>query len=249
MSGRSVFSKPLIHQPPGAHQPIRLAIIRALRSVIRALPGSLRNAPRLKAFGQRLETGELWRTDIMAWRVLRGRQMGMKIGNDCRLYSLNIASEAELVEIGDGVIVSGEVMFVTHDGAVFTALEKFPSVNGNYGRIRIGNRCFLGLRAIIMPGVELGDNCVVAAGAVVTDSFGPNSVIAGNPAKYICPTSIYLELKKHSPATVYDVEHPFPLKLPPEKLLAQMAKVALKSPRRRDVTTPVGPRPGAGAAS
>jgi acetyltransferase-like isoleucine patch superfamily enzyme len=240
---RSAFAKPLVHQPPGAYEPLRLVIVRVLRTIIGWLPRSIRVKAGVSAFSERLENAELWRTDVMAWRVSRARKMGMKVGKACRLYSLNVASEAELVEIGDEVIVSGEVMFVTHDGAVFTALEKFPSVNGNYGRIRIGNRCFLGLRAIIMPGVELGENCVVAAGAVVSDSFGPNSVIAGNPAKYVCPTSMYLELKRHSPATIYNSEYPFPLKLPVELLIARMTQVAFKPPRRREPDNPATPRP------
>jgi len=243
VSIRSAFAKPLVHQPPGVHQPFRLAVVRMLRSAIAALPKSIQLSPRVSAFSRRLENADLWRTDVMAWRVFRARQMGMKVGDKCRLYSLNVASEAELVEIGDEVIVSGEVMFVTHDGAVFTALDKFPNVNGHYGRIRIGNRCFLGLRAIIMPGVELGENCVVAAGAVVMDSFAPNSVIAGNPAKYVCPTSIYLELKRHSPATIYNSEYPFPLKLPAELLVPRMTEVAFKRPRRRDADHPATPRP------
>jgi acetyltransferase-like isoleucine patch superfamily enzyme len=241
---RSPFARPLVHQPPGAHQPVRLWAIRALRAIVDCLPPTWRSSGRVAAFADRLEIAELWRADIMAWRVQRGRQMGMKIGTGCRFYSLNIAAEAELVEIGNGVIVSGDVMFVTHDGAVFTALERFPNVNCHYGRIRVGNDCFLGIRAIIMPGVELGHNCVVAAGAVVMDSFAPNSVIAGNPAKYVCPTSIYLELKRHSPGTVYDAEHPFPLKLPAELLVPLMAEVPFKTPRPRDtsVTAPRAPK-------
>jgi acetyltransferase-like isoleucine patch superfamily enzyme len=237
---RSSFAKPLVHQPPGVHEPFRLFVIRVCRAVLNVVPKTwVKSSPRLTSLAERLEMGDLWRTDVMAWRLRRARQMGIKVGERCRLYSLNVVSEAELVEIGDGVIVSGEVMFVTHDGAVFTALEKFPEVNGCYGRIRIGNDCFLGIRAIIMPGVELGDNCVVAGGAVVMDSFGPNSVIAGNPAKYVCPTSIYLELKRHSPATIYDGEYPFPLKLPPELLASRMAGVPFKAPRPREGTPPV----------
>jgi hypothetical protein len=158
----------------------------------------------------------------------------MKVGHSCRLYSLNVSSEAELVELGDNVIVSGDVRFVTHDGAIFTALEKFPAVNGSYGRIRIGNRCFIGLGAIIMPGVELGDNCIVAAGAVVTDSFAANAVIAGNPATFVCPTSMYLELKRHNPGTIYDERFAFPLKMPPDLLRDKMEDVAFRPTRRRD---------------
>ncbi|MCC5895080.1 MAG: sugar O-acetyltransferase [Alkalibacterium sp.] len=55
-----------------------------------------------------------------------------------------------------------------------------------FGRpITIGNNCWVGTNATIIGGVTLGDNCVVAAGAVVTKSFPDNVVIAGVPAQVI----------------------------------------------------------------
>ena len=241
---RSVFAKPLVHQPPEIHEPSRLLMIRALSAAIRLLPDQWRKeGSRLADLAERLELADLRRTDGLAYRVRRARQMGATVGEGCRLYSLHIASEAELVELGDNVIVSGEVIFITHDGSVYTALEKFPGVNGHYGRIRIGNNCFIGMRATIMPGVELGERCVVAAGAVVMDSFPANSVVAGNPATYVCPTSIYMDIKRHSPATMYDAAYGFPLKMPPELLAARMADVPFKMPRRR--TNGIAVRPTA----
>lgn len=51
--------------------------------------------------------------------------------------------------------------------------------------IVIGNDCWIGTRAIIMPGVHLGDHCIVGSGAVVTKSFPEYAIIAGVPAKII----------------------------------------------------------------
>jgi acetyltransferase-like isoleucine patch superfamily enzyme len=51
--------------------------------------------------------------------------------------------------------------------------------------VRIGKRCWLGANAVILPGVELGDDVVVGAGAVVTKSFPTGTVLAGVPAKAI----------------------------------------------------------------
>lgn len=50
---------------------------------------------------------------------------------------------------------------------------------------RIGQNCFIGANAIIMPGVTVGDNSIVAAGAVVTKDVEPRSIVAGNPAVII----------------------------------------------------------------
>lgn len=51
--------------------------------------------------------------------------------------------------------------------------------------IVIGNDCWIGTRVIILPGVTLGDHCIVAAGAVVTHSFPVNSILGGVPAKLL----------------------------------------------------------------
>jgi acetyltransferase-like isoleucine patch superfamily enzyme len=46
----------------------------------------------------------------------------------------------------------------------------------------VGENCFIGGRSMILPGVEIGDNSIVAAGAIVTKSVPPRSIVAGNPA-------------------------------------------------------------------
>lgn len=50
---------------------------------------------------------------------------------------------------------------------------------------RIGRNCFIGGRSLILPGVTIGDSCIVGAGSVVTRDVPPNSIVAGNPAKVI----------------------------------------------------------------
>lgn len=49
----------------------------------------------------------------------------------------------------------------------------------------IGRRCFIGARAIILPGVTIGDGSIVGAGAVVTGDVPTSSLVAGNPARII----------------------------------------------------------------
>ncbi len=51
--------------------------------------------------------------------------------------------------------------------------------------VTIGNDVWIGRRAMILPGVEIGDGAIVAAGAVVTRSMPPYSIIGGVPAKVI----------------------------------------------------------------
>lgn len=84
------------------------------------------------------------------------------------------------IEIGDGCLFSFGVGIISSNhepGNLNESVKDAP--------VRIGNNCWLGKNAIILPGVELGDRCVVAAGAVVTRSFPPDTVLAGVPARAI----------------------------------------------------------------
>jgi len=53
------------------------------------------------------------------------------------------------------------------------------------GDVVIGNRVWIGYRAIILPGITIGDGAVVGAGAVVTEDVEPFAIVAGNPARKI----------------------------------------------------------------
>ena len=111
------------------------------------------------------------------------RKAGAKIGKNCHIYSNILTSESFLIEIGDNVTVSSEVIFVTHDNSVIKIDPTKPNL---FGRITVGNNCFLGQRSTLLYGVTLADNIIVAAGSVVTKSFDEsNIIIGGNPARKI----------------------------------------------------------------
>ena len=97
--------------------------------------------------------------------------------------------EPYLVEIKDNVTISYDVSVITHDNAPIKVIEGATDI---VGKIVIGNNCFIGARAILLPGVSLADNTIVAAGSVVANSITqPGVVVAGNPARIICTTEDY----------------------------------------------------------
>jgi acetyltransferase-like isoleucine patch superfamily enzyme len=49
----------------------------------------------------------------------------------------------------------------------------------------IGSKCFLGAHAIILPGIKIGDSCIIGSGSVVTRDVPSHTMVAGNPAKII----------------------------------------------------------------
>lgn len=91
-----------------------------------------------------------------------------------------------LIEVGDNVVFAPQVYLLAHDTSSKKLVEYVK-----IGKIKIGNNCFIGARAFIMPGVEIGDNTVIGAGSLVTKSFPANVVIGGNPAKIISSLEEY----------------------------------------------------------
>ena len=100
------------------------------------------------------------------------------------------------IVIGKDVVISREVMLLTHDYSVETALHAINEgteerkLHINNG-ITIGNNSFIGARASLLPGSKIGENCIVGACAVVKGEIPNNSIVVGNPARIINKTSDY----------------------------------------------------------
>lgn len=106
------------------------------------------------------------------------------IGNN-NYFNRNLMIDAcGLVEIGNNNMFGPDV-YITDSNHVY-GMGIDPHDNPmSKGTVRIGNCCWIGAKAVILKDVQLGDYCVVAAGAIVTKSFPPGSLVGGVPARLL----------------------------------------------------------------
>lgn len=124
-------------------------------------------------------------------KVLKSR--GVKIGRESQWFSESMPSKAEanMISIGDYTNIGMRVIFLTHDGAIGTHINRNPKfIEKNIhvtkmGKISVGNHVFIGDSSIILPSVTIGDFSIIAAGSVVTKNVPGWEVWGGVPAKFI----------------------------------------------------------------
>lgn len=127
------------------------------------------------------------------WFAKQGIELGGGTGwiNICSNIAKN---EPHLISIGNNTTIGGEVEFVTHDNSISKVI---PGTSDLFGKIYIGENCFIGARSVILYGVTIADNVIIAAGSVVTKSINESNVIvAGNPAKIISTWDKFAEKSK-----------------------------------------------------
>ena len=132
-------------------------------------------------------------------RVFAIRSLGVDIGTGCRILSDIATTEPWLISIGDRVTISSGVTFVTHDGSGWLYRDE-RGRRFRFAPIRVGSDVFIGAGVTVLPGVSIGDRCVVGAGTVVTASVPAESVVAGVPARPIKAWPEFHAALSHWPA-------------------------------------------------
>lgn len=108
------------------------------------------------------------------------------------------------IEVQNRCVISEQVVLLTHD----FSLDRYAELHNLLGDsslelfkespVVISEYAFIGIRAVILPGVTVGTGSIVGAGSVVTKDVPPGTVVAGNPAREVTTTSEYWERRNKS---------------------------------------------------
>ena len=109
----------------------------------------------------------------------------IRIGNNVGIGEFAYLGGGGGLEIGDDCII-GQYFSCHPENHNYAKPDELIRHQGVERKgIKIGKNCWIGSKVTILDGVTIGDNCVIAAGAVVTKSMPSNSVIGGVPARVL----------------------------------------------------------------
>ena len=134
-------------------------------------------------------------------RAIMSEIIGKPVDETFRLFPPFYTDCGKNITIGKNVFINSGCHFqdqggvTIEDGCLIGAQVEFATINhgqdpahrtdNHFAPIHLGKRVWIGSHATILPGVTIGDNSIVAAGAVVTKEVPPNVIVAGVPARII----------------------------------------------------------------
>lgn len=113
-------------------------------------------------------------------RVSYLRLMGVRIGKKCFI------SKDARIDVGRGEVTIGSNVSIA-GGSYILSHAALRRRDGTAKETRIEDNVLVFVNAVIFPGVTVGKNSIVSAGAVVTKDVPPNVTVMGNPARVIWP--------------------------------------------------------------
>ena len=151
---------------------------------------------------------KICRPDGFAWAEYLRRHLGLySMGDDCCIQ-LNVSiTDPKYTRLGNHVHLTGCTIF-GHDGSVNMIKNAFGISVDSVGKVDIRDNVFVGHQAIIMPGVTIGPNAIVAAGALVNRDVPPGVIVGGIPARQIGTLEEYISRKQEEMKQLPWRDHP-----------------------------------------
>jgi len=137
-------------------------------------------------------------SNIEASLVFEQASARISIGSRTHIGGGTLLAAASSIEVGDDVLIAFEALIMDHNSHSLRFAERRHDVRDwiagkkdwssvAMAPVKISDKAWIGVRAIILKGVTIGEGAVVGAGSLVTGDVPPWTIVGGNPAKIIRP--------------------------------------------------------------
>ncbi len=141
-------------------------------------------------FGKSLTTGYWCRFEV--YPKGNDNRIHLKLGDNIRINDFVHICAIDNVEIGNNCLFASHVYISDNSHGVYSGGERdsSPDIAPDHREyitapVKIGKNCWLGEGVIVMPGVIIGDGCVIGAHSIVNKSIPAASIAVGSPAKVV----------------------------------------------------------------
>ena len=142
--------------------------------------------------GERLTLGKYCRFEVFPHLMVGGEGYKIVIGKNVQINDNVHICAMQSIKIGDNVLMASNIYISDNSHGSYKGDEQdsspdTPPTDRQYrtAPVVIGKNCWIGEGVIIMPGVEIGDGCVIGAHSIVNKNIPRNTIAIGSPAKPI----------------------------------------------------------------
>ena len=157
------------------------------------------------------------------------RRKGLKLGKNVIIDpSAKIDQNfCHLISIGDNCVICEGAIIMAHDATI----HPFTKGHGRAAKVDIKDNCIISVNAIVLPGVTIGPNVLVAAGSVVNKNIPPDSCVSGVPARFYGKFSDFINhhktnisISKNIFVGPYNIQDPSKLEKEKRKMIEEVKK-------------------------
>lgn len=141
---------------------------------------------------------KFWFCKIKHDKIGYSRFLGVRMGEGCQVLAdpeYAFGTEPWLIKLGDHVDVTAGVHFLNHEGGIWCArgLDKKYEALDIFAPTEVGDNVMIGMNSLIMPGIKIGSNVIIAGHCVITKDIPDNSIVAGVPGKIIGHVDAFID--------------------------------------------------------
>lgn len=121
------------------------------------------------------------------FNVYKEGKSEIKIGNKCFFNNFCSINALEKIEIGDGCIFGEGIKIYDHNHRFADNSKDIKEQGFSSEPVKIGNHCWFGSNVIVLKGCTIGDNCVIGAGSIVSESIPSDTIVSMNRDMNLVP--------------------------------------------------------------